>query len=452
MKILYRPTNGAYDVIKGKIEEFAVENGTFSFDFSNVKKIEEIKGYVYPGFIDAHAHLVGTGKKMLTPNLENVKSVEELLEIASKGTYTVLRGWNEEKLGRYPKKEELDEISRPLMVVRRCGHVGVANDAFMKMVNVKVQDGILRENLLTKALNALKEDEEELLKAVKAGEKEFFKHGVTSVHSDDMYSLRFESVKNALKQVKMDVYEHYHIHSLDELNEFIEMGKPLNSIKVLLDGSLGGHTAYLRKPYADAQTRGVLNFSMDEFTKIVKRADENGVQVVAHVIGDGALDMALRVFENTDPALRHRLVHVQISDEGQLHEIKEEKLCVDVQPQFFLSDEKMAIERLGDRSRFSYRFKEMIDLGIPTAFSSDSPVEIPDPLAGIRAAKRMSISVEESLKAYTLQGAYQEFSEEGKGLFAEGMKADFVVLSEPIEFETSKVIATYKNGEMVFSR
>jgi predicted amidohydrolase YtcJ len=452
MRTLYKPLHGAYDSEKRNLKEFVVENGVFSFNFQGkVDEVKELNGYVYPGFIDSHAHLVGTGKKVLVPSLDEVESMEELLYLARTNEYKVLRGWNEEKLGRYPTKEELDSVSHPVIVVRRCGHVGVANTLFMKITGVQTEDGVLRENVLTAALNSLKEDENETIKALKAGEKEFFKYGVTSVHSDDMYSIAFENVQKALRRAKIDVYEHYHIHSLKELEEFIKMGKPLPSIKILLDGSLGAHTAYLREPYADAPSRGVLNFEEEEFLKIIKMSNENDIQTCVHVIGDGALDIALKAFEDTDSSLRHRLIHVQVCHDDQIEKIKEEKLLLDVQPQFFVSDEKMVVKRLSDRVQYSYRFKEMIERGIPTAFSSDSPVEIPNPLEGIKAARKMGISSDNALTSYTTQGAYQEFAENKKGRFKEGMKADFVVLSKPISDEETKVLATYKNGQLVFS-
>ncbi len=453
MRTLYKVPKGAFDVENSEIKEFVVENGVFSFDFyKKVDKVETLEGYVYPGFIDAHAHLVGTGKKALIPPLDDVESMEELLQIASQNDYQVLRGWDDEKLGRYPTKEELNTIKHPLLVVRRCGHVGVANDAFMEMTGVKAKDGILKENDLAKALNSLSESEEELIQEIKAGEKEFFKYGVTSLHSDDMYSLPFEMIQKALRHAKIDVYEHYHVHSLKELNEFIQNGKQLPSIKILLDGSLGAHTAYLREPYADVPTQGVLNISEEEFLEIIKTADKNSIQACVHVIGDGALDIALEAFKNSNSSLRHRLIHVQIIHDDQIEKIKEEKIYLDVQPQFFVSDEKMAVERLGERVKHSYRFKEMMKMGIPIAFSSDSPVETPNPIEGIKVARRLGINAKDALDAYTTQGAYQEFGENKKGLFKEGAKADFVLLSDPIENEKAEVIATYKNGERVFYR
>ena len=95
--------------------------------------------------------------------------------------------------------------------------------------------------------------------------------------------------------------------------------------------------------------------------------------------------------------------------------------------------------------------KKMIDEGIHVAFSSDSPVEVPNPLKGFEAARELGMDFLTALRAYTVEGAYQEFVESEKSGFENGMKADFVVLSKPIEDGSAKVIATYKNGEKVYA-
>ncbi len=451
MRVLYEPI-AAYDpVLKENLKKFVVEDGKFSSSTERIDATKKLNGYVYPGFVDAHAHLIGTGMDKIAPSLENAKSVDEIVQIAIGTEATVLRGWDDEIVGRYPGKAELNRVPHPLIVVRKCGHIGVANEKLLKMVGMDSVDGVLKENFLMRALNSIRPNERKILKAVKLGEKEFFKYGVTTVHSDDMYSIPPDVVKKALPNVTVDVYEHHHIHSVKEMNEFIK-SFDFNSVKILVDGSLGAKTAYLKDRYSDARTRGILNFSADELNEIVRIADTHGIQVVAHVIGDGALQVALGAFENSNPALRHRLVHVQVAWPDQIEKIRNLGLCADVQPQFFISDEKMALKRLGKkRMKHSYPFKEMIDEGVHVAFSSDSPVENPDPLEGLKAAGKLGIDPLAVLRAYTVEGAYQEFNENEKGGFENGMKADFVLLSKPIEDVQAKVVATYKNGRCVYS-
>ena len=448
MRILFESSN-VYDPIDGRrMGSFVVEDGRFSQRTFGVDSVEKINGYVYPGFVDAHAHLLETGMKSITPSLEGLKSSDEIVDLAKGTDSIVLRGWDDALIGSYPTIEELNRVDRPLIVIRKCGHVGVANKRFLKIADLESDDGVLREKSLWRALDSIPVDVNELKKALKAGEKEFFKYGVTSVHSDDMYRIPSNVVEDVISNSTIGVHEHYHVHTVNELEKILSIHP--KSVKILMDGSLGARTAYLRTEYSDTSTRGILNFSYEEFEKIVRESERIGIQVVAHVIGDGALDVALKAFERADAALRHRLVHVQLAWPDQIEKIKSLGLCVDVQPQFFVSDEKMAFERLGKRVEHAYPFKSLIESGIHVAFSSDSPVEIPDPLEGIKAAGKLGIKVRDALTAYTVEGAYQEYAENEKGRFGDGMMADFVVLSKPIDDESAKVVATYKKGKKVW--
>lgn len=426
---------------------FTVKNGYFT-SFGNFDEKAKLDGYVYPGFIDAHAHMIGLGLKLITPDLEKVSSIEELIKMAQNSDATILRGWNDEIIGRYPSKENLNLVDRPIMAVRRCGHVGVANEKFLKMTGIESNDGILRENILIKAVEKVKQDREYLKRAVNTAQDEFFKYGVTDVHSDDASNLSPNLVNDLLSDLEIDVYEHLHIRAFDEIKKLVELNP--QSIKLIVDGSLGAKTAFLRSHYENSNERGMLNFNPDELKRIIHFADSNGIQVVAHAIGDGALDILLDAFESTNSELRHRIVHVQMAWPDQVERIKKMNLCTDVQPQFFVSDENMVKERIGKRTSIAYPFKMLLDYGIRTAFSSDAPVEIPDPLLGIKSSKKLKIDARTALNAYTVEGAFQEFKEDKKGKISEGMIADFVLLSKPIEDESTEVIATYKNGIKVW--
>ncbi len=429
-------------------KKFAVKDRKFSSFTGDFREIEKINGYIYPGFIDSHAHLISLGLTLMAPSLEGVKSIDGIISIAKNCDAFLLRGWDDELIGKYPQKSDLDSVKRPLIVIRKCGHVGVANDKFLKIAGIESEDGILMEGTLIKALKSLTYDRAYLKKAVEKAQSEFFKYGVTSVHSDDSSDLPYDLVNDLISDLKIDLYEHLHVHTFEEMKKFVAL-KP-GSIKILVDGSLGAKTAFLRSKYDDSNGRGVLNFTPEEVNKIVKLADKNGIQVVAHAIGDGALDLLLEAFSSSNQDLRHRIVHVQMAWPKQIAKMKELKLCVDVQPQFFISDKKMAEERIGSRIDIAYPFKALMDAEIQIAFSSDAPVERPDPIEGIRAAKEMEINENTSLLAYTTWGAFQEFKEFEKGKIENGMIADFVVLSKPIEDKMSKVIATYKGGEKVW--
>lgn len=168
---------------------------------------------------------------------------------------------------------------------------------------------------------------------------------------------------------------------------------------------------------------------------------------------------------------RHRIVHCQFIGEDLLAQIKEAGLCADIQPPFTASDYPIVDARVGnERSDWSYVWNTMAEAGIPLGGGSDSPVETMNPIWGIDCAVNRTdlthlpdggwhasqcLTVPQAVSLYTRGSAYTEFSEHRKGQIAEGMLADFIVLSEDIfEVQTSRirdirVMETYVGGRPV---
>ena len=168
---------------------------------------------------------------------------------------------------------------------------------------------------------------------------------------------------------------------------------------------------------------------------------------------------------------RHRIVHCQFIGEDLLARIKDAGLCADIQPPFTASDYPIVDARVGaERSDWSYVWRTMAEAGIPLGGGSDSPVETMNPIWGIDCAVNRTdfdhlpddgwhasqcLTVSQAVSLYTRGSAYTEFSEHRKGQIAEGMLADFIVLSEDIfEVETRRirdirVVETYVGGRQV---
>ena len=111
-------------------------------------EIIDLEGnYVYPGFVDSHAHLKGIGRRENSLNLQGTKSLKEMLtavEIYSNGIepgeWVVGRGWIEkvwpEK--RFPTRYELDRFSsdKPVMLERADGHAVVVNSVALELAGI----------------------------------------------------------------------------------------------------------------------------------------------------------------------------------------------------------------------------------------------------------------------------------------------------------------------------
>jgi len=146
-----------------------------------------------------------------------------------------------------------------------------------------------------------------------------------------------------------------------------------------------------------------------------------------------------------------------------------------MQPIHATSDKSMAQDLWGERTKYAYAWKTVLDQGkgfVTLAFGSDAPVETPNPFEGMYAAitrKRASesdeteswtpeqkISLYEALHAYTQGCSYASSMEKRLGKLAPGYLADLVVLDRdifnlpPRSLLELDPVATMVNGEWVF--
>jgi predicted amidohydrolase YtcJ len=144
-----------------------------------------------------------------------------------------------------------------------------------------------------------------------------------------------------------------------------------------------------------------------------------------------------------------------------------------MQPYHAIDDGRWAEKVIGpERGKTTYAFRSLIASGARVAFGSDWFVAPADPLAGIYAAvtrrtldgahadgwvPEQKISVEQALRAYTIEGAYASYDEDRKGRLKPGMLADFVLLDRDItaippgEIRDARVLKTIVGGQIVYS-
>lgn len=379
-------------------------------------------------------------------------------------------------------------------------------------------NGILKEAALDKMRRLIPQPSPAMLEAALLhAMRNANRFGLASVQTDDLESAALDSVialyhkLEAEGRLTLRIYEEIQQPRVPQLQSFLDRGLRtgdgddffrVGNIKLLTDGSLGARTAYMRDPYADAQeTAGVAVYTQDALNEVVSLAHRNGMQVAFHAIGDGAIEQVVRsveyakrteekarislmpeneIYPKEDSTLkqtsspsshRHRIVHCQFIGEDLLARIKEAGLCADIQPPFTASDYPIVDARVGaERSDWSYVWRTMAEAGIPLGGGSDSPVETMNPIWGIDCAVNRTdlthrpvdgwhasqcLTVTQAISLYTRGSAYTEFSEHRKGQIAEGMLADFIVLSEDIfEVETRRirdiqVLETYVGGRPV---
>jgi len=441
--------------------------------------------FLLPAFIDSHAHLIGIGLNAVFPSLSGLKSIldVEALVRTVESPMVLLRGWDEELLGIFPDRQVLDRIDseRPVVLTRKCGHCACANSLAVDIFHLERWDGvdstdISRGILKERALGAITEESvltETLLSRVLTAASDLcLSYGVATIHTDDLGHVGYRVLRSLLQTHHgVRIYEKLLPSSESDFSEWMERPQDffgnfgdhlcIRTVKLLLDGSLGARTAYLSAPYeGERDYRGVVYFTPEELDRIIRGCEKNGLSLCVHVIGDAALEMALKSFERCAPSdnpLRHRLIHLQMASRDQIRRIKRQNLWVSLQPIFYDSDVALAPKALGEQRyrALGYPFTALYEEGVPIALSTDAPVEKVNPWENIRSALRF-FPVEEVFQMYTFRSAQSGFEEERTGNIRIGGYADALLFDKnpfalnQAELEKIRPVNVLFNGRWLY--
>ncbi|KSW12406.1 hypothetical protein CF15_06670 [Pyrodictium occultum] len=456
-------------------------------------RVMEAGGVALPGFVDAHLHVAGLGAAKYSIDLTDVESMEELLEKVAReaGRFTgwVLgRGWDQERLGGWPTRYELDEAvgDKPVVLLRVCGHAAALNTRAMKLLGLLDSDsplvdrgcdgkptGIVFEELAAKAYREAVRSIDPV-QLVLEGASEALRNGVTMAGAMDVDAHGFQGLVLAwrlgLLAIRLRVYLSSELFTqLDRVGAVPALGDEMlrvAGVKAYMDGSLGARTAWLREPYSDDPgARGRRLLSAGELARLAERARRWGLDLAVHAIGDAAVEEALRGMAAA--GCRCRIEHASLAPPDLIERMASLGVRAAVQPRFLASD-YWAAERLGPRrARWLYPFRSMLSAGVALGFSSDAPVEPVNPLEGVHAAvtrgslaeysREEALDVETALHLYTA-GSAMVLGETRAGCLEPGCYADIAVLDrDPLEVDVEelpglRVEETLVAGELAWSR
>ena len=472
---------------------------------------------VLPGFIDSHTHFLAGGFALKSLDLREARSREEFAaRIAAKARelgdrrWVVDGGWDHEMFSppEWPRKEWVDAVTpdNPVCVSRIDLHTVLANSLALNIAGITkdtlvppggeiVKDfktgeptGLLKDAAADLVYAKILEPSlAEKLEAAEASLRHAAENGVTSVH-EMADAASFEVFEELARRSGLTARVHIYIpitevDTLARLKLKSPFGGPylkLAGLKAFMDGSLGSATAYFFEPYTDDPgTSGLLHgqmFPEGIMEKRIMEADRAGLQLAIHAIGDRANSLLLDMYEKAVAAngprdRRWRVEHAQHLRPADIVRFGRLGLVAAVQPYHLVDDGRWAEGKIGpERARTTYAFHSLQEAGATLAFGSDWTVAPLSPVLGIYAAvtrrtldgkkpggwvPEEKISVEEAVRAYTVNGAYAEFAEAVKGTIQAGKLADMVVLDRdiftipPEEIAGVKVALTVFDGKIV---
>jgi predicted amidohydrolase YtcJ len=348
--------------------------------------------------------------------------------------------------------------------------------------------GVLRETALTLVRSHIPEPtEQDIMDALEAGGHEFLRNGVTSAVEAGIRDPRELHAFQRLREHGKLPIRSYLMMLIDEtLDDLIALGIQtgfgdewlrIGPAKLFSDGSIGGRTAMMHKPYeGQPDNFGLWMMPPDVLKAKVRRAHDAGFQVGIHAIGDAAIDLVLDAYEeaqqaNPRPDARHRIEHCSIVDDRILGRIRDLGVVPIPGTSFLRHFRDAYVNNLGEwRIGQAYGMRSFERFGIVAAASSDAPVVPINPMAGIQTMMTRhdilgrpvnpaeAISLEDALRAYTVNGAYASFEEGIKGTLKPGMLGDITVFDadlaqvDPDDLSEVSVAYTIADGEVVYER
>ena len=449
MEISFILTNGKIYSMEGKTYEAVAISGDRIVKLGTDAEIKamgsmstlkiDLKGKsVFPGFNDSHLHLQIRGANRNSVDLQDAKSIKDIIEKTRRfmiraekkpGEWISGWGWDQSDFGDdcFPTKDDLDKVSteNPIVIIRTCHHIGVMNSMAIKIVGAANEtavsggtfdkdrngnlNGVFREGAMSWVFERIpKPNLAQIKNDLYTGIEEALRYGITSLQTSDLHDgILFDDMFEAFsslkkeKRLKARINEQLYLPDKEKLMDFLGRGyQPsegdslfkLGPVKLVLDGSLGARTAALADDYSDNEgNKGNLFYEQEELDELVRMVHDRNLQLSLHAIGDAAIKSGIDAIEKAvllNPREhRHRINHVQITTPELIGRMAKLGIIADIQPVFVSSDWHIAESRIGAaRAKTSYVWKSMLEAGITLAGGSDAPVESLNPMLGIYAA------------------------------------------------------------------
>ena len=404
-----------------------------------------------------------------------------------------------------PTLEQIDACApdNPLIIHHKSGHMGLFNSMALKQLGItpetpcpeggkiEVRDGkltgYLEENAFFECIQKVPMfSPQKLLEAFGDTQNKYASYGITTLQ-DGMVALPMLPLYRMLlneASLYLDVRTYAGLDTYDKMQQLLQefpdnKNLKCSGLKMFLDGSPQGRTAWMRTPYenGDGKYCGYATMTDEMVENAFRTAAEKHTQIIAHCNGDGASEQFLRCLERVEKEhpelknLRPVIIHGQLLGVDQLDRVTQLGAMVS----FFVAHVyhwgDVHIRNFGrNRASKISPVRSAVEKGIPVTFHQDAPVIEPDMLEtiwcavnritrdGVHLGPEERVPVLAALKAVTINAAYQYGEEDRIGSIEAGKAADFVILdqdplcTEDTELRNICVLDTIKNGNTVYHR
>lgn len=469
-----------------------------------------------PAFIDAHSHFTQVAYSFLQVSLNGARTLRDMqariLDFARERALKPgawITAWDfdpaDMENGKAPSLADLDTLApqHKLAIRHKSGHMGWFNSAALEAFGVTAQTkapdggriemqngsptGYMEENAFFHYLKQMPpHDNATLLQSYRKAQELYASHGIATVQEGmctvEMLPAHRHLLSSDLLQLDLVVYTD--LQSFDAFRALLaDSGNPhcrVGGIKIFLDGSPQGRTAWMRAPYLGGDDPVYCGYGVMSDEQVYEAfcfAAEKHIQLLAHCNGDAACEQFLRCLARAEEsfptlkALRPVMIHAQFLGEDQIRKAA----ALGAVASFFVAHAyhwgDVHLKNLGKtRAENLSPASAALHAELPFTFHQDAPVIAPDMLetlwcavcrqtkSGVALGLHQTISAKDALAAVTRTAAWQYGEEAQKGTLALGKRADLVILDRnplcvpPQTLRTLQVLATYKDGEAVFAQ
>lgn len=444
---------------------------------------------------------------------EIVERVRIAAEQAKPGEWIVGRGWDESLLaeGRFPSRSDLDPVSpNNPVVLHRVWNKLTCNSAALRAAGIDRNTpdppadvaysgsfdrdehgeptGLFRDrakDLITSALPP--NTAEDYARAVAVASRHYNAAGITAVGEPGLYPDEVHGFHRAHQENRLTVRTEMMLAGWGFGSAVIEKQLPerfesmgvmtgfgddmlrIGGVKFMPDGGIGDRTAKVYQPYeGEPANCGQWIVEPQELGYLIRFVHDLGFAIDTHTCGDEAQQVTVEAYAaaqtaNPKPWLRHRVHHAYLPTERTLELMAAHRIPAVVSDPFLRGLGESYIISLGlERASRMMPMRTYLDRGIPLAGSSDSPVAVFDPWIGFHSAITREtvkgtvmgpaerITPRETLRSYTIGGAYALGREREIGSIEPGKLADLLILDEdPLEVEPDRFLDWKPRATMV---